>query len=170
MQSAIQELQSVLLRTIPLTQHIGLRVISYEAGLLILKAPLAPNINHKQTAFAGSLNALVTLAGWGQLWLILKELNLPGEIVIQDSSSNYLRPVNNDFVAACYRPEQEQIARLATGLKKKGIARLELCANIYENDTVAVTFKGRYVISTKRETAPIEAVQAHVIPIPENER
>jgi thioesterase domain-containing protein len=170
MQSAIQELQSVLLHTIPLTQHIGLRVISYEAGLLVLKAPLAPNANHLQTAFAGSLNALVTLAGWGQVWLILKELDLPGEIVIQDSSSNYLRPVSNDFVAACYRPEQEQIARFTTGLKKKGIARLELSANIYTNDTVAVTFKGRYVISTRRETTPIAAVQVHTITNTENER
>lgn len=170
MQSAIQELQSVLLRTIPLTQHIELRVISYEAGLLVLKAPLAPNINHQQTAFAGSLNAVVTLAGWGQVWLILKELNLPGDIVIQDSSCNYLRPVSNDFVAACYKPEQEQIARFTTGLKKKGIARLELSANIYANDTVAVAFKGRYVISTKRETAPIATVQSHVISNTENER
>lgn len=170
MQSAIQELQSVLLRTIPLTQHIGLRVISYEAGLLVLKAPLVPNANHLQTAFAGSLNALVTLAGWGQVWLILKELDLPGEIVIQDSSSNYLRPVSNDFVAACYRPEQEQIARFTTGLKKKGIARLELSANIYANDIVAVTFKGRYVISARRETTPIATVQAHVVPGTENER
>lgn len=170
MQSTIQELQSVLLRTIPLTQHIGLRVISYEAGLLVLKAPLAPNINHQQTAFAGSLNALATLAGWGQVWLILKELNLPGEIVIQDSNSNYLRPVSTDFVAACYKPEQEQIARFTTGLQKKGIARIELSANIYTNDTVAVTFKGRYVISSKRETTPTATVQAHIIPGRENER
>jgi thioesterase domain-containing protein len=152
MQSAIQELQSVLLRTIPLTQHIGLQVISYEAGLLILKAPLAPNINRQQTAFAGSLNALLTLAGWGQVWLILKDLNLMGEIVIQDSSSSYLRPVNSDLVAACYKPEQEQITRFATGLKKKGIARLELCAEIYQNDALAVSFKGRYVISMQRAT------------------
>lgn len=170
MQSTIQELQSVLLRTIPLTQHIELRVISYEDGLLVLKAPLAPNINHQQTAFAGSLNALATLAGWGQVWLILKELDLPGDIVIQDSSCNYLRPVNNDFVAACYRPEQEQIARFTNGLKKKGIARLELSASIYSNDIVAVTFKGRYVISIKRETTDIEATKAGIAPGLEHER
>jgi thioesterase domain-containing protein len=160
MQSAVQELQSVLLRTIPLTRHIGLRVISYESGQLVLKAPLLPNINHQQTAFAGSLNALLTLAGWGQVWLISRELDLPGEIVIQDSSSSYLRPVSHDFVAACIRPEQEQIVRFAAGLKKKGIARLELCANIYTNDTIAVAFKGRYVISMKHQITDAEATQA----------
>lgn len=170
MQSAIQELQSVFLRSIPLTQHIGLRVISYESGLLVLKAPLTPNMNHQQTAFAGSLNALLTLAGWGQVWLILKELDLSGEIVIQDSSSNYLRPVNHDFVATCYRPEQEQIVRFTTGLKKKGIARLELCATIYTDDMMAVTFKGRYVISTRRETTAIAATEASIAPGIENER
>jgi thioesterase domain-containing protein len=170
MQSAIQELQSVLLRTIPLTQHIGLSVISYEAGQLVLKAPLTPNINHQQTAFAGSLNALLTLAGWGQVWLILKELDLTGEIVIQDSSSNYLRPVNHDFVAACFRPEQEQIVRFTTGLQKKGIARLELCANIYTDDSVAVTFKGRYVISIKRATTIAETTTASVVAGTKHER
>ncbi len=149
MQSAIQELQEVLFHEIPLTQHIGLRVVSYEEGRLVLHAPLAANINHKQTAFAGSLNALVTLAGWGQVWLLLKELDLVGEIVIQDSSSNYLHPVNSDLAAICCKPEPAQISKLASALKKRGRARIELSAEIYDNDAVAVTFTGRYVIFIK---------------------
>ena len=30
-----------------------------------MRLPLGPNRNHQQTAFAGSLNALCTIAGWG---------------------------------------------------------------------------------------------------------
>ncbi len=39
-----------------------------------MRLPLGPNRNHQQTAFAGSLNALCTIAGWGTVLLLLKEL------------------------------------------------------------------------------------------------
>jgi thioesterase domain-containing protein len=53
-----------------------LLVDSYDQGRLTLKAPFAPNINDKGTVFAGTLNAVATLAGWSLLWLILREHNL----------------------------------------------------------------------------------------------
>ncbi|TFG38857.1 MAG: thioesterase, partial [Candidatus Aminicenantes bacterium] len=57
----------------PITKALGLRVIGRDGTDLIFSAPLAPNINHKGTAFAGSLNATATLAGWGTIWLLLRE-------------------------------------------------------------------------------------------------
>lgn len=146
MQDPLQELQATLYHEIPITQYLGISVDSYIDGCLVLKAPLDPNINHKRTVFAGSLNAVVTLAGWGQLWLTLKELGIPAKIVIQDSSSNYLSPVKNDFSAHCHKPTAVQVARLESMLKKKGKARVELTAQICVEDSIAVAFKGRYVI------------------------
>src|SRR5689334_10249031 len=131
MKHLLQELQETLIQEIPITQHLGITVESYEDHRLILSAPLAQNINHKGTAFAGSLNALLTLAGWGQLWLILKERHIPGKIVIQDSSSSYLLPVDDDFRAICPRPSSGHIARLENTLKKYNRARIELQAEIY---------------------------------------
>lgn len=124
-----------------------MQVESYNGETLILHAPLAPNINHKQTAFAGSLNAVITLAGWGLLWLILKEENIAGKIVIQDSTINYLQPVVADFRAVCRRPDPAQLQRFLNILKKKGVARLELEAVIETEPekTLLVTFSGRYV-------------------------
>src|SRR5262249_15559514 len=112
-----QALQETLVHEIPLTQHLELRVIDYNERGLTLGAPLAANINHKRTAFAGSLNSVVTLAGWGLLWLVLQELKIAARVVIQDSSCSYLRPVSNDFSAFCPKPAPEQIARLAEALK-----------------------------------------------------
>lgn len=148
MQASLQALQETLYHEIPLTKFIGIHVESYHEGQLVLTAPLEANINHKQTAFAGSLNALVTLAGWGQLWLILQELSIPGKIIIQDSSSNYKRPVEQELVATCQRPSMARIEHLQATLLKKGKARIELEAEISSGGQVAVTFKGRYVIFT----------------------
>jgi thioesterase domain-containing protein len=145
MNDLVAELQATLAHEIPITQHLGITVALYDGECLILKAPFVQNINHKATAFAGSLNALLTLAGWGLLWLILKERNLGVQIVIQESVSSYLRPVTSDFSARCCKPDALHLAHLETMLRKRGKARVELTAEIQERGVVAVSFKGRYV-------------------------
>lgn len=142
----IQALQRTLEHEIPLTQHLELRVLAYDEQGLTLGAPLAPNINHKRTAFAGSLNSVVTLAGWGLLWLILQEEKISARVVIQDSSCSYLRPVSDDFTAFCQKPTPAEVARMAEALRKRGRARIGLHAEIRNAATVAVSFTGRYVI------------------------
>src|SRR5690242_18828294 len=119
MANRLRELQETFYSEIPITKYLGVTVISYDGKQLALRAPLEANINHKDTAFAGSLNALVTLAGWGLLWMILKEEELAAKIVIQDSTINYLLPVTKDFTAVCAKPEAAQLARFATMLRRK---------------------------------------------------
>lgn len=146
MENLAQALQETLKHEIPLTQHLELQVSSYDEDGLTLRAPLAPNINHKRTAFAGSLNAVVTLTGWGLLWLLLQELGISARVVIQDSSCKYLLPVNADFSAFCPKPGAEQIAKMAVALRKRGRARIELNVEVRNDAGVAVSFTGRYVM------------------------
>ncbi|HEY0755194.1 MAG TPA: thioesterase domain-containing protein [Ktedonobacteraceae bacterium] len=146
MTDLVQALQQTLEHEIPLTRHFGLRVLAYDERGLTLGAPLAPNINHKRTAFAGSLNSVVTLTGWGLLWLILREQEISAHVVIQDSSCSYLRPVSDDFSAFCPKPAFEEITKLVESLRKRGRARIELSAEVHNASDVAVLFTGRYVI------------------------
>jgi thioesterase domain-containing protein len=125
---------------------IGLHVDRYEAGSLELSAPLAPNVNHKDTAFAGSLTAVATLTGWGLLWLLLEEQGLAGKIVIQDCSVRYLRPVTWDFRAHCQLPEPATVERFLHVFRRRGVARIELRAEIVQEREVAVELVGRYVV------------------------
>ena len=78
---ALRRLQAILHTEIPISKEIGITMGTYDNGCLVLHAPLAPNINHKDTAFAGSLNAIATLAGWSLVWLLLDEASLRGKIV-----------------------------------------------------------------------------------------
>ena len=140
------QLQTTLHTEIPLTTAIGLRVERYEAGCVELSAPLAPNINHKDTAFAGSLTVVATLSGWGLLWLLLQEAGLPGKIVIQDCSVRYLRPVAGDFTARCGPPDPAEMERFLRTYRRRDQARIELRAEIRDGEELALELVGRYVV------------------------
>src|SRR5205085_1905696 len=68
-QAALERLRSTLLEGVPSVRYLGIEVVGYDGNVLVLGAPFALNINEHRTAFAGSLNTLVTLAGWGLAWL-----------------------------------------------------------------------------------------------------
>lgn len=146
MSTPLQALQEKLVKEMPVSQLLCITVDTYENGCLTLTAPLQTNTNHTGTAFAGSLNAAVTLAGWGLLWLILDELKMPATIVIQDSSIHYRQPVKCDFRARGYTPDPILLEKMLKTLQKRGKARVGLHAEICQGDDVAVTFHGRYVI------------------------
>ncbi|MBI5684629.1 MAG: YiiD C-terminal domain-containing protein [Verrucomicrobia bacterium] len=146
MTSHLAALKKKLRAEIPATRRLKIEPARCDDGALVFKAPLAPNRNDKGTAFAGSLCAIATLAGWSALWLALRDAGLQGIIVIQDGSIRYLRPVTRDFEARCPWPEPAQLARLFAALRRLGRARLRLRVVICENGVEAVTFTGRYVV------------------------
>lgn len=147
----LQELERTLHEDIPITKQLGITVLRYEADTLALTAPLDANINHKGTAFAGSIYAVATLAGWGVIWLLLREAEIAARIVIQESSIRYRRPITQDMVAMCSKPSPAQLEQFVAMLRRKGIARLELQTQISEGGQTAVEFSGRYVASLHRE-------------------
>jgi thioesterase domain-containing protein len=134
----------------PAARHIGVKVESYDGRCLALGAPLAPNVNQMGTAFAGSLNSVATLAGWSLAWLLVHESGLAADVVLQDSSVRYLRPVTRDFTARCCRPEAGAVAALFAAVRRRGRGRIELSAEIREEGRAAVTFAGRYVAHRQR--------------------
>jgi thioesterase domain-containing protein len=139
-------LQETLDHEIPLAHAIGLTVARYDAAGLALRAPLGPNTNHKSTVFAGSLNAVATLAGWGFVWLLLRERGLCGIVVIHESAIQYRLPVRDDFVAICRAPQPEELDAFVAALHRRGKARLTLAVEICDGDErTAVVFTGSYV-------------------------
>ncbi|HEX5157509.1 MAG TPA: thioesterase domain-containing protein [Ktedonobacterales bacterium] len=152
-----RELQAVLHHEIPLSRQMDLTVLRYDGSCLALQAPLAPNINHKATAFAGSLNAVTTLAGWGTVWLLLAERGLHGTIVIQESSTRYQLPVGHDFTATCRVPSGDETERFLAGMRRRGKARLALKVDVLDGDgRVAVAFTGNYVAFAHASERPGE--------------
>ena len=138
-------LEHTLHDEIPLSQAMGIRVAAYDGASLKLAAPLAPNTNHKSTAFGGSLYSLAVLCGWGMLHLKLAEAGLHKHIVIQESNIRYLLPVVQDMQAEC-RLDDLALKRFLRTLHKHDRARLSLEVEIKQDDLTAVEFSGRYVV------------------------
>jgi thioesterase domain-containing protein len=143
---AARDLEQTLHRGIPLTQAMGIRVVRYDGNGLVLAAPLAPNINMLDTAFAGSLYSVLALSGWGWLHLKLAELQVAASFVLHRSSIIYHYPVTEDFEVSCECPEQTAFRHFLDILKIKGRSRLTLYSRVMAQGRIAVTFEGSYVV------------------------
>ena len=138
-------LQAALAREIPMSRALGISVALWDGHALRLAAPLAPNVNHKATVFGGSLSAVATLAGWSVLWLLLDAHGLEYQVVIQDASIEYRRPVTTDFEVECRLPHWPAVEHFLASLRTRGRARMELVARVSSAEGELVTFRGRYV-------------------------
>ncbi|HEX5339442.1 MAG TPA: YiiD C-terminal domain-containing protein [Gammaproteobacteria bacterium] len=137
-------LEYYLHENIPLVQHMQIQVVSYDQQALVLSAPLAANINHKLTAFGGSIAALATLTCWGVLWLML-EPRPDLHIVVHESHIRYLRPVTDTLVAKCTPPDDSVRRHFMDTLQRRRKARLELSAQIVQRETVCAVLTGNFV-------------------------
>lgn len=124
--SPASELEALLRREIPLSRSMGVTVALLDKGVLELSAPLEPNLNHKRTAFGGSLYSLATLAAWGTVRQLLKEAGKEAHVVIRKGALSYVKPVAGEFRARCERPSEADAERFRQSLARKGKARLSL--------------------------------------------
>ncbi|OHB81977.1 MAG: hypothetical protein A2W31_08945 [Planctomycetes bacterium RBG_16_64_10] len=143
----LAELQETLEREIPMCGHMGIRVHSHDEQGVTMRAPLEGNRNHQDTAFAGSLNALCTIAGWASVFLLIRSHGFPGDIVIRRSSIKYLKPVACPQIFACCKlvGEREQ-SFFVEMLKDKGQAKIDVRVEIAVGQETAVSFSGSYVV------------------------
>lgn len=144
----LDSLKTALRNLIPISTHMGLEVISYDGDKLTLKAPLAANINHQQSAFGGSLFSVSALAGWSILQLKLGEQNLTANTVIKGGDVSYTAPVFEDIVCELRLPAD--FDRFMSTLKDTGRASLILKSEIFigTDKEVAMQFTGKYVVKT----------------------
>ena len=139
-------LQTILNDEIPITTAMGIQVKQLTDHSLLLTAPLSNNINHKSTAFGGSLYSVAVLAGWGMIYAVLDSLGIHAHIVIQESHIRYLKPVNRNILASCVITDRGLLDKKINIFKRKGMSRITLDVEILNQGEPAVVFTGQYVI------------------------
>lgn len=143
----LTDLQSMLEREIPMCALMGIRVHDRASEGLVMRMPLDPNRNHQQTAFAGSLSTLCTIAGWGSVYLLLRELGRGGTIVIRRGAIRYQEPVTAPEIFARVLPVSAEARQyFLEMLDDKGQAKLDLAVEVAGSDGPAVSFHGSYVV------------------------
>lgn len=116
-----------------------------------IEAPLEPNLNHRKTAFGGSVAALAILAGWTLIHVRLKREGHVTRTVIQDSAVHYDEPIHGSFRAVCGRVADDAWERFTRALTQRGKGRLHVAGHIESDGRVVATFSGAYVALRTQE-------------------
>ncbi|CAM4197382.1 thioesterase domain-containing protein [Shewanella aquimarina] len=139
------ELQRTWHETIPVSAFMQIAPKTYEGQTLTVSAPLAPNINLHHTMFAGSIYTLMTLTGWGMVWLQQRLAGVEGDIVLGKADIRYLAPVGESPQARVTWPKaNEQDGELSLlGQGKRAKVKLEV--SLYCGEQCCAQFLGTYV-------------------------
>jgi thioesterase domain-containing protein len=141
----IDEITAYLHRHIPITRALGVRAESYDGASVRLAAPLAPNLNHRATAFGGSLSSVAILSGWVLLHMQLRERGIANRLVIQRSELDFAAPVDGDFTATATLPAAAAWDRFLATLSRHRIARVTVSSAIACASGAGGTHDGTYV-------------------------
>ena len=147
MDDALTDLERTLHREMPISVAMGVRAVAWRDRRLSMEMPLGPNRNHQYSAFAGSLNALCTVVGWGTVFLLVREEGVPGNIVIRRGTIRYLRPVRSERIVAEGLPlDPTGEAFFFELLRSKGRSKIDVAAQIADAEGPFVSFSGSYVV------------------------
>ncbi|WP_305906435.1 YiiD C-terminal domain-containing protein [Methylomarinum sp. Ch1-1] len=150
------ELEQYLHINIPLSKAMEVSVVSIDADAVILRAPLAPNINHLETVFGGSASALAILAAWSLLHSRLREQGTDGRLVIQRNTMEYERPISGEFIARSSLKQAEDWTKFIRTLARRGKARITVTSVLKHAGQAAGKFTGEFVaFSPMREDAQV---------------
>lgn len=140
-----QALQQYLHDHIPLSKAMQIEVRRVQAEEVIVAAPLAPNINHRETVFGGSASAVAILAAWSLLHTRLKSAGIESRLVIQSNTMHYTLPISGTFTARAFIEEAGDWQQFMRMLSRKGRARISVASVLeYEGREVG-RLQGEFV-------------------------
>jgi thioesterase domain-containing protein len=142
-----QALQDYLYAHIPLSKAMAVEVKTATPQVVLLSAPLAPNINHRDTVFGGSASTLAILSAWALLHVSMIDANIKARLVIQKNSMNYDLPMLGEFSAEATAPAPEKWQRFLTTLQKHKRARVSITSVLNCDGQQAGAFQGDFVAS-----------------------
>lgn len=130
---------------IPLTRAMQLTVTSWDGRTVTLLAPLAPNQNHADTAFGGSISTAGIMAGFVLLHLLFNDRDISTRVLIQKSSTDFLRPIDTDFISTASAPPPEKLEEFLGTIRRKRRSRIELASEVRSNNALCATHTGLFV-------------------------
>jgi thioesterase domain-containing protein len=140
----LDEITAYLHAHIPVTRSLGAAAVRWDGASLALAAPLAPNLNHRGTAFGGSMSALAILAGWGLVHLALRARGFEARLVIQRSAMEFAAPLEGDFTATAALPEADRWERFLATLARHRRARVVVSTSVASGGVVGGLHEGTY--------------------------
>lgn len=138
-------LQAYLHAHIPISAAMDTRVLEAGPEGVAIHAPLEPNINHRATAFGGSVSAVAILAGWALVHVLLRHHGSDARTVIQRSGVYFHLPVEQDFQARAVPPTPTEWSRFTEALERWRKGRLHVRVEVSCAGQVVGIMDGEYV-------------------------
>jgi thioesterase domain-containing protein len=139
------ELENYLHAHIPISKAMQVAVVAVQPDTVILSAPLAPNINHRDTVFGGSASAVAILAAWSLLHTRLATQGIASRLVIQKNTMSYAQPIDGTFTARATITHSQEWAQFLRMLERKGKARVTVVSELHFAGQVAGRLEGEFV-------------------------
>lgn len=139
------QLEHYLHDHIPLSKAMQVSVVSVGEDEVALSAPLAPNINHRDTVFGGSASAIAILAAWSLLHIRLQHANITSRLVIQHNTMDYHLPILDEFTARAFIEHPETWQRFLGMLQRKGKARISVSSVLEQDGQIVGSLTGEFV-------------------------
>lgn len=149
--AALAAAQALLARVrgeIPLTTAMDLQVAACDGAALVLRVPLAPNVNDKGTAFAGSITALGCISGWCLLTLWGEREIGACQVAVYDAHFAFKKPLHGDFTASVALPDADACAALKDAVVRKGKGKITLKIALADAAGVATVLDAAYAVWT----------------------
>jgi thioesterase domain-containing protein len=143
-------LQNRIVQEFALARHMGIVVESADDAAVVLRAPLVLNANYKGTAFGGSLYSVAVLTGWAWVTRHLAVRAVAADAVIQESSAQFLHPVQGELRATALAPEAMPIEKFRRMLQRSGRGRITLRVEIEYDRTLAMLFEGVFAAAVRQ--------------------
>ena len=140
-----QDIERYLHNHIPLSQAMGVQVLSATPNAVRLAAPLAPNLNHRATVFGGSASALAILAAWTLLHIRLQAEGINARLVIQNNTMRYQKAMAASFHAVALAPETVAWKKFTHTLERKRRARIQTGSMLECEGVRAGELEGEFV-------------------------
>ena len=143
------QLEEYLHERIPLSSAMAVEVRAATADGVELYAPLAPNINHRDTVFGGSASAVAILAAWSALLVRMRAEGLEARIVIRRNTMSYERPITTGFTATAAPPVGDAWDKLVATVERGRPARVNVHAQLYCEGQVVGELDGEFAVLPK---------------------
>jgi thioesterase domain-containing protein len=139
------ELEEYLHEHIPLSSAMQVSVVEVSPEQIVLSAPLAPNINHRETVFGGSASAVALLAAWALLHTKLTAAGLKSTLVIRRNTMSYEQAIAGSFIAKASSPSSEAWQSFTRTLQRKGRGRITVTSVVLYDGHTAGRLEGEFV-------------------------
>lgn len=142
-----QKLTKKVYEQIKITKILGLKIVSVSPNYVILIVPIKPNLNHKKTAFGGSVHSSALVGCWALINFYSSIKNMsPDNLVGQDSKVSFYKPIVSDFKIKTSWISLDEKKSFINSLKKYKKGRVTLISKIYCKKKLCAQAESRFVL------------------------